>query len=108
MPLVNTRFTEFTHEKSIKFVNVPARQYINKLSVSCFFAIESKKRKQKNWEEDDFYDSDEDTFLDRTGDIEKKRSMRMQKAGKVENKAETYDSLVSETTRCGENVKVSV
>lgn len=54
--------------------------------------IESRKRKQKNWEADDFYDSDEDTFLDRTGTIEKKRFMRMKKAGKDE--AETYESLV--------------
>ncbi|EDO32995.1 predicted protein [Nematostella vectensis] len=30
---------------------------------------ESKKQKQKNWEENDYYDSDEDTFLDRTGSI---------------------------------------
>lgn len=28
---------------------------------------ESKKHKEKNWEENDFYDSDEDSFLDRTG-----------------------------------------
>jgi len=25
------------------------------------------KKKEKNWMENDFYDSDEDTFLDRTG-----------------------------------------
>ena len=25
------------------------------------------KRKKRNWEENDYYDSDEDTFLDRTG-----------------------------------------
>ena len=54
---------------------------------------ESRKRKAKKWEDDDFYDSDEDTFLDRTGTIEKKRFMRMKKAGKDE--AETYESLVS-------------
>ncbi|GFO30162.1 kanadaptin [Plakobranchus ocellatus] len=53
---------------------------------------ESRKRKQKKWEEDDFYDSDEDTFLDRTGTIEKKRFQRMKKAGKDE--AETYESLL--------------
>ncbi|XP_055492324.1 kanadaptin [Leucoraja erinacea] len=55
----------------------------------------SRKRKSKNWEAEDFYDSDEDTFLDRTGAIEKKRFNRMKKAGKIEEKADTYDSLVA-------------
>ncbi|XP_078256067.1 kanadaptin [Rhinoraja longicauda] len=55
----------------------------------------SRKRKSKNWEAEDFYDSDEDTFLDRTGAIEKKRLNRMKKAGKIEEKADTYDSLVA-------------
>lgn len=32
-----------------------------------FFDVESKKQKMKNWEDNDYYDSDEDTFLDRTG-----------------------------------------
>ena len=30
----------------------------------------------KRWEEDDFYASDEDEFMDRTGDIGRKRKMR--------------------------------
>ena len=29
--------------------------------------VTGHKRKQKNWEKEDYYDSDEDTFLDRTG-----------------------------------------
>ncbi|GCB72240.1 hypothetical protein scyTo_0006213 [Scyliorhinus torazame] len=58
----------------------------------------SRKRKSKNWEAEDFYDSDEDTFLDRTGAIEKKRHNRMKKAGKVEEKVDTYDSLVAKLT----------
>ncbi|NWS65436.1 NADAP protein, partial [Crotophaga sulcirostris] len=54
----------------------------------------SRKRKSKNWEDEDFYDSDDDTFLDRTGAVEKKRLNRMKKAGKIEEKPDTYDSLV--------------
>ncbi|KAM8834410.1 kanadaptin [Synchiropus picturatus] len=55
----------------------------------------SRKRKKKNWEDEDFYDSDDDTFLDRTGTVEKKRKERMKKAGKIEERPETYDSLLS-------------
>ncbi|NXK91601.1 NADAP protein, partial [Formicarius rufipectus] len=58
----------------------------------------SRKRKSKNWEDEDFYDSDDDTFLDRTGAVEKKRLNRMRKAGKLEEKPETYDSLVRRIT----------
>lgn len=59
-----------------------------------FFVLEARKRKVKNWEDEDFYDSDEDNFLDRTGAIEKKRMQRMRVAGKLEDTVETYTSLV--------------
>ncbi|XP_076643059.1 kanadaptin [Halictus rubicundus] len=55
---------------------------------------EARKRKTRNWEAEDYYDSDEDNFLDRTGSIERKREQRMRMAGKLEEKVETYNSLL--------------
>ena len=55
---------------------------------------ESRKKKKKNWEDEDFYDSDDDTFLDRTGDIEKKRRQRKKRLGLEVEKAQSYQTLV--------------
>ena len=61
---------------------------------------ESRQKKNvKKWEENDFYDSDEDEFLDRTGSLQAKRQKRMQsvKGSKVQEdeKAvpETFETL---------------
>ncbi|NXC31745.1 NADAP protein, partial [Campylorhamphus procurvoides] len=68
----------------------------------------SRKRKSKNWEDEDYYDSDDDTFLDRTGAVEKKRLNRMRKAGKIEEKPETYDSLVRRITVTCQRLTISI
>jgi len=63
------------------------------------------ERKVKRWEEDDFYASDEDEFMDRTGDIGRKRKMRMKMAGKTEGDTiETYDSLLAKHKKAEEDM----
>lgn len=57
--------------------------------------LESRKRKEKNWEAEDFYDSDDDNFLDRTGDVDAKRKKRMKKFGKAPETVDTYETLVN-------------
>ncbi|XP_063978871.1 kanadaptin [Diachasmimorpha longicaudata] len=65
---------------------------------------EGRKRKSRNWEEADYYDSDEDNFLDRTGTIERKRQQRMRSAGKLEAKIETYSSLVDKHSEVSKKI----
>ncbi|XP_013143059.1 PREDICTED: kanadaptin [Papilio polytes] len=60
---------------------------------------ESRRRKERDWSADDYYDSDEDSFLDRTGHVERKRNMRMIKLGAADdknNKPLTYDDLLKQ------------
>ncbi|XP_072948596.1 kanadaptin [Epargyreus clarus] len=60
---------------------------------------ESRRRKQRDWSADDYYDSDEDTFLDRTGAVESKRRTRMQKHGALAEDAQQprgYEELLKE------------
>ncbi|XP_033844195.1 kanadaptin isoform X2 [Periophthalmus magnuspinnatus] len=67
----------------------------------------SRKRKKKNWEDEDYYDSDDDTFLDRTGTVERKRQERMKKAGKIEDRAETFESLVAKLAEVEKELEVT-
>lgn len=57
---------------------------------------ESRQKKNvKKWEENDFYDSDEDEFLDRTGSLQAKRQKRMQSV--KESKVQENEKAVPET-----------
>ncbi|XP_015905660.1 kanadaptin [Parasteatoda tepidariorum] len=67
---------------------------------------ESRQRKRKKWEENDYYDSDEDTFYDRTGEIEKRREMRKRLAKKVEvNNFETISAKLTSIQSEMEDIK---
>lgn len=62
---------------------------------------DQRVKKQRELEANDFYDSDDDNFLDRTGSVEKKRQKRKKWAGKDENntKVDTYETLKIELSK---------
>lgn len=79
-----------------------ACRLLDRLGVLRQATQESRKRKTKDWAENDYYDSDDDTFLDRTGDVERKRQSRIQK--KLPKQPETYQSLVEKESKLSEDI----
>ncbi|WKY02858.1 hypothetical protein Q1695_016277 [Nippostrongylus brasiliensis] len=65
-------------------------------------------RRKKDLEENDFYDEDDDEYLDRTGQIEKQREKRAMwaknKTGEKVEKKSTYESLCKELEETRENI----
>jgi hypothetical protein len=47
-----------------------------RLDEACLLQISSLWNKRKNYTENDFYEEDEDTFFDRTGQLEEQREKR--------------------------------
>ncbi|VDK80073.1 unnamed protein product [Onchocerca ochengi] len=64
---------------------------------NLLFQSNETRRRAKNLADNDYYDSDEDTYFDRTGQIEKNREKRRQRAleakGKVTTEIETFETL---------------
>lgn len=73
-------------------------------------AANARRRREKILEENDFYDSDEDTFFDRTGQVEKSRENRKRRAleaqGRILEEKETYESLLKKISDMEEQMKI--
>lgn len=71
------------------------------------FDEHAKARKKRNkLEENDFYDSDEDEFFDRTGELSQKREKRKKAAGIKNNqkeKAMTHQEILDKLKDCNHN-----
>ncbi|XGW14788.1 hypothetical protein V3C99_000786, partial [Haemonchus contortus] len=71
-------------------------------------SVSKARTKRNELEENDFYDEDDDEYLDRTGQIERQREKRMMwaknKTGEKTGKKSTYESLCKELEETRENI----
>ncbi|XP_071441508.1 kanadaptin [Hetaerina americana] len=104
-PLVAEALVKGKKKEAVVQCALEACRILDRMGLLRQATHESKKRKARNWEEDDFYDSDEDTFLDRTGTVERKREKRMLTAGKLKTKTETYESLLEKHQEIMDKIK---
>lgn len=78
--------------------------------------LKRKVEEVKQWESQDYYDDDDDLYLDRTGDVERKRLKRMKNFGKSDEsvglaskqKVLTFDSLKNDYEKLsGELIEIN-
>ncbi|KAL7672582.1 hypothetical protein ACOME3_007466 [Neoechinorhynchus agilis] len=80
--IIETTLEDGRKTDCVRKCALEACEYLDRLGV---LREEQTKRQNRDWEANDYYDSDEDTFFDRTGDLEKKRARRMERMGVGKN-----------------------
>ncbi|XP_071515189.1 kanadaptin [Panulirus ornatus] len=108
-PLVATVEHKGKKKEAVIQCALEACRLLDRVGVLRQAKHESHERKRRDWAENDYYDSDEDDFLDRTGDVQRKRIRRMKEAGgKDSGFVENYDTLMTkykEVTKELENLE---
>ncbi|KAJ8666891.1 hypothetical protein QAD02_008553 [Eretmocerus hayati] len=91
-------------EKAIDECALSACQFLHKFGL-LKKALEEKRSTTRNWKEVDYYDSDDDNFLDRTGVIEKKRHQRMNVTDKSSAEVDIHNELVAKYIEVTQRIK---
>ncbi|CAG9536161.1 unnamed protein product [Cercopithifilaria johnstoni] len=76
---------------------------------NLLFRSNEARRRAKNLVDNDYYDSDEDIYFDRTGQIEKNREKRRKRTleakGKVTTEIETFETLTTKIASTSEEMR---